>query len=209
MASKKAKPGQIISGLQPATKTHPNIKLQRKPAKHSRNSLVVFLAACVLLACGIGLSICPGVLPRERPAIIEEEPDEAQPALTPGGAAALPQLAAGGGSSGKRSFVPHFGRIRPDSYVETLTINGKAPEFLSIGDLKVPCDGRPLEVYVLLHSQLDDRTEQAWRRSGMFRGEGRTLSPWLRLVTISDQDALDHLIDWHVDRVALAVPEKN
>jgi hypothetical protein len=127
--------------------------------------------------------------------------DEVQPASTPTTASA-PQLASG--ASASRPFVPHLGRIRPDGYVDTLTIDGKTPEFASIGDLKLPADGKPLNVYVLLHSQLDDRTELAWRRSGMFRDEGRTQSPWLRLVTICDREVLDNLIDWHVDRVALA-----
>jgi len=206
---KKAKPQQIISGLQPATRTHPVIKLPPKPAKHSRASLLTLLAAFALVVLGMG-SLAYSAIPREttdqsaagsvKMAPLPSTDLDAPNAPLPGAAVNATPAA----QVAKPSFSA---RIRPANYVETLTIDGKPAQFASVGDLKLPAD-RPLVVYVVLRTQLDERTEHAWRRAGMFRDEGRTLSPWLRMVTISDREALDNLIDWHVDHIALADAEK-
>ncbi|HYF48619.1 MAG TPA: hypothetical protein VEJ63_04405 [Planctomycetota bacterium] len=198
----KAKPAQIISGLQPATRTHTVIVLPPKPSKLKLKEYSMLLAACVLVAAGIAMSFSSNmaVVRAEKPEPYtgtgeEQATPSAAPAMAPAQTAVAPAQ--------RSSFQPHLGRLRPANLVESLEVDGQKLDFVSFGDLRLPANGGALTVYVLLHAQLDDRTEQAWRRCGMLQDEGRTVSPWLRKVTVRDQNTLDNLIDWHVDKVAV------
>ena len=95
--------------------------------------------------------------------------------------------------------------LRPANFLADLAAQGRLPKWVNRDELVLP-HGKPLVVYVLFYAMLDNYTDQLWRRAGMFSHGAASLSPYLRQVTISDPDAMGCLTDWHVESVALEMP---
>lgn len=88
--------------------------------------------------------------------------------------------------------------LRPADFLETLG-SGKKLDLKKFSSLTLPANGKPLIIKVVLYARLDDLTEQRWRAHGLFANESTTTTPFLRSVTLKDQDSLDLLLDWHVE----------
>ena len=95
---------------------------------------------------------------------------------------------------------------RPKDFLASFFPEGRLPQFTRAAELSPRADGKPMLVYCLLYSCLDDYTQRLWQRAGLFNAKPIMLSPFLLTVTIRDQAALDYLIDWHVESVALSLP---
>lgn len=95
-------------------------------------------------------------------------------------------------------------RLRPAGFLETLSA-GQKIELRSVGDLKLPLDGKPLVAYALLYARLDEATEKRWRDAGLFKNEVVPNS-FLRTVTLANPDSQSLLLDWHVEGILLKLP---
>jgi hypothetical protein len=85
--------------------------------------------------------------------------------------------------------------------LERLTANGKPPRLMSPGDLRPVLKKGPVNVYCLLVEPLDPVTAESWSHAGLLRLETDVPSPYLRFVTIENEQQLQMLYDDHVEGV--------
>ena len=190
---------ELISDLRSGTST------RKPPPRQQRKPQTAFLvAALVVIIGGAGYTIYSALQPKEETPNTESPgPDEAAPATATGtGGGPLPG-APGGGSSGP--LPVYADQLRPPGVMQKLPLPLTA--FMPAENLPAPAPGKPVEAWVLLCARLDTYTEQMWARAGLFRNESIVLSPFIRRVTLTDMEAFDLLIDWHVESAAVYVPE--
>ena len=90
--------------------------------------------------------------------------------------------------------------LRPLGFVKKLEAKGARWNFKPIDSLRLPENGASLTVYLLMYARLDSATETIWQQAGMFKDEQTDVRrPFLRKVTLSSQECLDRLFDWHVE----------
>ena len=94
-------------------------------------------------------------------------------------------------------------RLRNSRDIESIHEKFRGAQFAPVSSVQLNSQP-PTHFYCLLRAQLDDFTEEHWKVSGMLRDENIISSPYLRLVTIDDNEALMNLFDWHVESVAPA-----
>lgn len=104
------------------------------------------------------------------------------------------------------NYSPLRERLRPKDFLDKFALAGKTPIFIPVSKLKLSVGGNPHILYCLLYALLDEATERSWKKAGMFRDEHGPASPFLRTVTITTQETLDNLADWHVEGVSLDDP---
>jgi hypothetical protein len=177
----------------------------REKKKQGKPQVGFLIAAIVVIIGGSGYIIYRSLTPTPEQESVEAEepqsdPDERQ--LQP------PSIQMPGGSPGAPGQVvkeSYSRNLRPAFVMDRLPLPATA--FGPVAKLRPPTKVKPLRVYVLLYSLLDSYTEQMWMSHGLFRDEQRKINPFIRTVTLTDDDGLTFLTDWHVESAAEIPPE--
>ncbi len=173
----------LAAGLKSPARNPRKVAATRSAEPGQRGMLI---AGVLVLVAGVGyITVMEVTAPEPESAAVEIEPAKAQPVQN----------------------SPKFSMPTPPpvarEYLSELDVDGKPAEFFSVENLMRRADDYPITVSVLLRGQLDAYTEAAWREAGMFRDEVLLPSPFLRTVTITNSQAMQNLIDWHVEAVSL------
>ena len=108
----------------------------------------------------------------------------------------------GGSAANEPVYLGLSSKIRPSDYLERIAKKkGVKLELAPVSSIRLPADGHPLTLYCLLRSELDLNTLQNWKTAGMITSLGIE-RPFIRKVTIANQECLDNLNDWHVEAVS-------
>ncbi|MGD0092424.1 MAG: hypothetical protein ABSE73_21115 [Planctomycetota bacterium] len=110
---------------------------------------------------------------------------------------AQPQAGGAGISKEFRKLLVR--RLQTQGFSDLLVSSGRPAKFQPVSALRLPEPGKAVTVTVLLYSPLDAFTETWWRKVGMLKSAAASGNPFLRSVTIESQEALDCLVDWHVE----------
>jgi len=129
----------------------------------------------------------------------ESGPNPAYPAVAAAAITSDPQLSAAAIEAIPQSVDDS---VRDSSLAQFIRIDGIVPSFQPVRELVLPEAGKAPTVFCLLRVRLDRATEERWQASGMLDNE-RLLSPFIRTVTLANQEARDNLVDWHVEGVAI------
>ena len=181
------------------TKTRPLAleELRRVRRRRLKRTLVVGASAAILLA-GFSTAVFKAAVP-VAPAAAETR---ASVTLPPVGPKEVERIHAA-----SRVMESKFPRPETSSMValprndaqerervlKSLEVDGRQPRFFPVGELTLPKDGKPLRCYCLLSTPLDLTTEEAWDKAGMLRHENVVISPYLRYVTVDNEEALQRL----------------
>jgi hypothetical protein len=190
---------QLISSLG----KKPGVARAQKSVRRGPDKIVL-LGGILLLAGGIAF-MAYSVYSDSTAPVPEEDvtytvPQGIQPGQ-PGGPAAIPT---GGGPTYNAASLSM--NRQPETLAD-FEIDLKNSAYFPPRRLTLPASGKPLTVYCVMFASLDPATESVWRQAGMFDNEGTVLSPFLRKVTVRDQQTLENLIDWHVEAVTLTQPK--
>lgn len=169
-----------------------------KPKKKSRMRLKVLAGLLVVALLALAYNFRADI------ARFKNGPagEEAFAATATGGSATLVAAGPEGAQTKYHAHTALSNRLRPRTFLSSLQFAGKPPVFVPVKELKAPAPGRKQIVYCLMYAQLDPQTEKTWRDAKMFQDEVSPLSPFLRTVTLTGTESLEHLYDWHVESVA-------
>lgn len=170
--------------------------------------LKFFFAVALLLAAGLFAAYT--LIPSSSDPRQNEIAADGTPSTSSQNPNTDPNYFGGGGSDGNALFVMGIEstlatRLRPADFLDTLGA-GQKVELKKISDVKLPPDGKPLVLYVVLYARLDDATERRWQESGLFKKDAANFSPFLRTLSIANREGLDNLLDWHVEGVLTKLP---
>jgi hypothetical protein len=196
---------QLLAGLNKPGGPKP-LRPRPKPPAPTLMERVILLAGLVALISGIGylaLNIYHDVTTGEVPeaARIPSVPDPNPPPGASPGTQALATSVFGGGDSAPLSLK------RDAAALSRFDIDLNSSAFMPPARLTLRPDGQPFTVYCVMFASLDPETESAWKQSGMLKEESSMLSPFLRKVTVRNQETLENVIDWHVESVTLTAPK--
>lgn len=201
----------LISGLGKKPTGKVTAPRRRALEPEQRKYLV---GALLVMILGLGYTIYESVTPKATSGAPEEEPEphpDERKVATQNFIPGSPNFgSAGGGGAGSGGAVParfrsnYANGLRPVSFLAELV---PAPTFYPVAAVSLPKPGQKTVIYCLLYSILDPFTEQNWKNAGMFKDEGRVISPFLRTITIASQESLDNLNDWHIESIAFSIPK--